>query len=156
MLAAGCATLGLDALVAPRFERADERGSQLRLQAPSLAQPTGAASLRVWTRVQNPNPVGLTVTEITGRLYVEGVPIDVTFPLGLPLEARADSVIPLDVRVTLGDVPRLAEVAGKAVLSGESLGYRIEGTIAVDAGALGTPRFGPSTILSGELSAIPN
>jgi hypothetical protein len=40
-------------------------------------------------------------------------------------------------------------VVGRAV-TGQTVGYRLDGTIGVDAGALGTPTFGPMTLLRGD------
>jgi hypothetical protein len=40
-------------------------------------------------------------------------------------------------------------VAGR-IAGGQSLPYRLEGTIGVDAGRLGQPVFGPMTLLRGE------
>lgn len=151
---AACATLGLESLVAPRFESVDEPTSRLRVLPPGGGRPAGGASLRMWTRVENPNPIGITVAELAGRLYLEDAPVEVDFPLGLPLEARGDTLIPLDVTIGFEDVPRLAEIAARALMLGDPVAYRLEGTIAVDAGRLGTPRFGPSTILRGELEPV--
>lgn len=116
-----------------------------------MDRPLGGAGLRLWARVQNPNPIGLTLREIEGDLHVEDAEaIAVDFPLGLPLVAYQDTVVPLDVSIGFRDVPRLASVA-RAAISGEALAYRIDGTFGVDAGAAGTARFGPLTLLRGEL-----
>ncbi len=154
ILVVGCASLGLDAVVAPRFNTVDEPGSTLRLLPPSASRPAGGVSLRLWTRVENPNPIGLTVSEVAGQLFLEDAPIEVTFPLGLPLEAGGDTVTPLDLTVGFEALPRLAEIAGRALVTGDPVSYRIEGTIGVDAGYVGTPRFGPATILRGELQPL--
>lgn len=153
-LVLGCASLGLDRLVAPRFESVDQPESRLRVLPPGGDLPAGGASLRIWARVENPNSLGLEVTELDGRLFLEDAPVDVTLPLGLPLAARQDTIIPIDVTLGFERLPRLAEVAGRALLQGDPVGYRLEGTIGVDAGPLGTARFGPATILTGELRPV--
>lgn len=153
-LACGCASLGLDRLVAPRFESVDEPESRFRVVAPGGSLPAGGVSLRIWSRVENPNPLGLEVTELAGRLFLEDAPVEVTLPLGLPLVARQDTIIPIDITLGFERLPRLAEIASRSVLRGDAVAYRLEGTVGVDAGPLGIARFGPATILTGELSPV--
>jgi hypothetical protein len=149
LLAAACATLG--AILPLRIGSAEDRPSELRLLAPSRDRPLGGAALRLWARVENPNPLGLTLRDIEGDLHVEDAEaVAVEFPLGLPLAAHQDTVVPLDVSIGFGDVPRLASVA-QAAIAGEALDYRVDGTFGVDAGAPGTVRFGPLTLLRGDL-----
>lgn len=152
---AGCATLQeLGVLQPPRFATVQERPAELRLLAPSTARPLGGAAIRLWARVENPNPVGLTLAEIAGNLLVEGTQAaEVAFPLGLPLLAGRDTVIPLEVALDFSRLPALAGVLRRAV-AGEALDYRLDGTVAVDAGAFGRPRFGPMTLLAGELAVF--
>jgi hypothetical protein len=58
-------------LVQPvRFE-ADERGSEVRLLAPRSGDPLGAAGIRLWTRVTNPNGFGLTLSTLRATLLLE-------------------------------------------------------------------------------------
>lgn len=150
----GCASLGLDGpLRPPSFEEAEDRASELHLLPPTTDRPMGAAAIRLWARVENPNPVSLTLSEIEGRLFLGDAGVDVDLPLGLPLVAEADTVIPIDVSVGLGEVPRLAETALGALSTG-SLGYRLRGTVGIDAGLLGRPRFGPFTLLEGTLEVF--
>jgi len=149
-----CATLGaLGALVRPlRIEAAGDRPAELRLGG-RLGLPD-AATVRLWARVENPNTFGLTLSAIEGTLYLEeSRAAAVEFPLGLPLEPRTEQVIPLDVSVRFADLPGLAGALGHAI-GGAPLGYRLEGRITLDAGALGTPTFGPSTLLRGEVRAL--
>src|SRR5688572_21704546 len=90
-LCVGCASLeGLRALIQPpRFEQADGRQSEIRLTGPSVGAPTGGATVRLWTRVSNPNGFGLTLGTLRGTLHLEGSrAATVDFPLGLPLQAR--------------------------------------------------------------------
>ncbi len=146
-----CATIGLGPIQPLSFDESDERASELRVLPPSSRQPLGGAALRIWARVQNPNSFGLTLTEVAGELTLEDVgAIAVEFPLGLPMAAFQDTLIPLDVTLGFDDVPRLGSVA-RAAIFGESIDYRIDGTFTVDAGALGAPRFGPWTLLEGEV-----
>lgn len=148
---AGCATLGLPELEPVRFREAPERASTVRLLAPSFSRPTGGVALRLWVEVENPNPFGLTLSEVAGTLHLEeeeGPEAD--FPLGLPLDARQDTVIPLDLSVGFGDLPGLADAVRTAVSEG-AVDYRLEGTFGVQAGRLGPTRFGPTTLLEGTL-----
>src|SRR5687767_5370458 len=84
----GCAALGeLRGLVqAPRFEQEPGRQAEIRLLGPSGALPSGGAGVRLWTRVSNPTPFGLTLGTLRGTLHLEDSrAADVDFPLGLPL-----------------------------------------------------------------------
>ena len=149
----GCAALeGLRAIVQPpTFSEVEGQPAELRLLGPSRDTPVGGAAIRIWTRVQNPNGFGLTLSSLEGTLFLEGSrAADADFPLGLPLQARGDEVIPLDLRVSFADIPGLANAIRNAV-TGRPLAYRLNGTVGVDAGRLGTPRFGPMNLLSGEI-----
>ncbi len=152
--ASGCAALeGLRTLIQPpRFSEADGQPAEIRLIGPGQgAGPLGGAAIRLYTRVRNPNPFGLTLRTLSGSLFLEGGrAADADFPLGLPLAAGGDAVIPLDLRVSFADIPGLADAIRRAV-SGQALGYRLDGTVGVEAGQLGTPTFGPMTLLTGEL-----
>ena len=55
--------------------------------------------------------------------------------------------------LSLRDLPALAGALGRAV-GGQPLAYRLDGRFTVDAGALGTPSFGPSTLLRGEVRPL--
>jgi hypothetical protein len=151
----GCATLGALGLgLRPlRFEAARDRPAELRLGGSRLGL-TDAATLRLWAHVENPNTFGLTLSAIDGTVYLEDTrAASVDFPLGLPLEPGLGQDIPLDVSLRLSDLPGLGGVLARAV-SGNPLAYRLEGRFTVDAGALGTPTFGPSTLLRGEVRAF--
>jgi hypothetical protein len=153
LLCVGCASLeGLRAFVQPpRFEQADTRQSEIRLVGPSRSAPGGGATVRLWTRVSNPNAFGLTLGTLRGTLHLEGSrAATVDFPLGLPLQARGESEVPIDVIVSFEDVPALGQAIGRAV-SRQPIAYELEGTIGVSAGALGEPVFGPMTLLRGEI-----
>lgn len=70
------------------------------------------------------------------------------FPLGVPLAAGGQTVVPLDIAISFSDVPALGGVILNAV-TGRSVAYRLNGTVGVDAGPLGRPTFGPMALLSG-------
>ena len=148
-----CAGLGLgDILQAPRFSVASGRQAELRLVGPSAGRPLGGAAVRLWARVENPNALGLSLAAVRGALALEGTKAaDVNFPLGLPLRAGQDTVIPLDINISFSDLPGLADVATR-LLTRNSVNYRLDGTVTVNAGPLGNPSFGPSTLLDGNLS----
>jgi hypothetical protein len=149
----GCAALGeLRGVVqAPRFDQEPGREAEIRLLGPSRSLPAGGAGVRLWTRVSNPNPFGLTLGTLRGTLHLEDSrAADVDFPLGLPLRAGEESTVPIDLSISFADIPGLANALQRAV-SREPLAYHLEGTIGVDAGQLGQPTFGPTTLLRGEL-----
>ncbi len=149
--AAACATLK-DIVQPPEFSSASDRTSELRLLGPSADRPLGGAGIRLWARVHNPNPLALTLAALRGQLYLEDTRAgDVDFPLGVPMPAGQDTVIPLDVALSFSDLPALADVA-RRWFGGQSLAYRLDGTVTVDAGALGQPTFGPSTLLRGDVA----
>ncbi len=148
---AGCATLESLGVTPLRFDEADDRETRLRIVGPSADRPLGGASIRIWAEVENPNGFGLTLTELTGDLVVEeSGAIEVDFPLGLPLAARQDTVIALDVTVGFDDLPDLGRAA-RAAIAGRPLAYRLDGSFGVDAGSWGRPRFGPMRLFSGEM-----
>ena len=153
---AGCATLeNLRGLVqAPKFEQATGQQAEIRLLGPSASQPLGGAGVRIYTQVTNPNTFGLTLGTLRGTLHIEGSrAADVDFPLGLPLRASQQTVVPIDLAVSFSDLPGLANVIRRAI-NRQPLAYELEGTIGVDAGQLGQPTFGPMTILRGELRGV--
>ena len=152
MLLGACATVSeLIRIEPPRFSVPEGRASELRLLGPSADRPLGGAALRIWSRVENPNGFGLTLTDLRGDLLLEGArAADVSLPLGLPLGARQDTIIPIEVAISFADVPELADAAVR-LLRERTVDYRLDGTFGVDAGALGRPRFGPTTLLRGEL-----
>jgi len=144
--AAGCAELNqLGGLVQPpRFEQVPGRPAEVRLLG------SNGAGIRLWTRVSNPNPFGLTLGTLKGTLYLEDArAADADFPLGLPLGARGEREIPIDISISFSDLPGLSGVA-RRLLARQPVGYRLDGTIGVEAGRLGQPVFGPMTLLRGE------
>lgn len=146
-----CAALGqLGAIVqAPRFEEARDRLSEIRLLGPAISRPLGGASLRLWVQVTNPNRFGFTLAQVSGELFVENASATtVDLPLGLPLPAGADAIFPIDLSVSFADLPGLGDAIRRAI-GRQPIAYRLEGTVGVEAGRFGTPRFGPMTLLEG-------
>lgn len=153
VLMSGCASLG--ALVQPPvFDLASGRDTELRLLGPSTSRPLGGMALRIWTRVENPNSFGLTLAGLAGNIFLENHRAgEVSFPLGMPLLAGADTVIPLDISISFSDVPDLAGVA-QQILSQNTVAYRLDGTVTVDAAPFGQPTFGPQTWIRGQSRVI--
>jgi hypothetical protein len=152
----GCAELNrLGAIVQPpHFEQAPGQRAEIRLLGPAGGRPLGGAGVRLWAKVSNPNAFGLTLGTLKGTLYLEeSRAADAEFPLGLPLAARQETVIPIDISFSFSDLPGLGDAARRAA-SRQPLAYRLDGTIGVDAGPLGQPVFGPMTLLRGE-AAVP-
>jgi hypothetical protein len=128
-----------------------ERPAELRLLGPSAERPMGGIAIRLWARVENPNAVGFTLSRFVGDLHLEDTrSASVDFPLGIPLPASADTIVPFDLSLSLSDVPALADIVTRG-LTRNSVAYRLSGTVAVDAGVLGQPSFGPSTWLAGDM-----
>lgn len=156
MSGAGCASLGgLSSIIQPpRFEQAEGQPAQLRILGPSRAMPVGGAGVRLWLKVTNPNAFGFTLSTINAALSLEGSrAADADFPLGLPLSARQESVIPLDLSISFADLPGLASALRRLAVGG-SVPYELEGTVGVDAGRLGTPTFGPMLLTRGEMRVV--
>jgi hypothetical protein len=156
LTSAGCARLGTlaELIQPPRFEEASDRPRELRLLAPSTTMPAGGAVVRVWTRVSNPNRFGFTLDSLGATLAIEGVrAATADLPLGLPLEAGQESVIPIELSVSFLDVPTLADALRRAAPN-RAFGYAIDGTVGVDAGRLGRRMFGPMAIARGNLQVL--
>lgn len=152
LLFTGCATVAELVRLQPLgFAVEPGRGSELRLLGSSTERPLGGAAIRIWSRVSNPNALGLTLTTVEGDLVLGGArAARVTLPLGLPLRANQDTVIPLDLTINFSEVPALADAAIR-FLAERKVDYRLDGKFGVDAGPLGRPSFGPTTLLQGEL-----
>ena len=134
-----------------RFEAADDRGTEIRLVGPRAGQPLGGAAVRIWTRVRNPNPFGLTLSTLRATLMLEDTrAADGEFPLGLPLRAGEDSVVPLDPSISFSDVPALASMQKRSSVA-QPMRYRVDGSFGVEVGRFGSPTFGPMTLFSGEM-----
>ncbi len=153
VLLPGCASLGGlgNVLSAPTFRVDEGQQAQLRLLPPAPGRPSGGAAIRLYARVSNPNPLALTLSTLAGGLELEGrQAARVNFPLGVPLAANGETVVPLDISVNFNDIPALGGVILNAV-TGRPLQYRLNGTVGVNAGLLGQPTFGPMTLLSGSV-----
>ena len=153
---AGCASLGglTRVIQPPRFEQADGQPAELRIVGPSRTMPVGGAAVRIWMKVTNPNAFGFTLSRVNATLDLDGSrAADGDFPLGLPLTARQESVVPLDLAVSFADLPGLAR-ALRALAVGGRVGYELHGTVGVDAGRLGTPSFGPMLLTRGEMRVV--
>jgi hypothetical protein len=135
----------------PAFEQARGERTEVQLLPPGPGGRLGGASVRIWAHVTNPNPFGIRLSTLDGDLYLEGTRAAIaSFPLGLPLGARGDSVVPLELRIDFAEVPALGGALRRAI-AGDPVAFRLDGTISIDAGPLGQPSFGPSTWLRGEL-----
>ena len=152
LLTAGCAaltTLG-QLIQPPRFEQA-EQPAELRLIGPSLSHPAGGAGVTIWIRATNPNPFGFTLSTLDTTLLLEGQHAATgNFPLGLPLGAGQESVVPIDLTISFVDLPGLANVVRQAV-AGRAIGFQLDGTVGVDAGRVGQPTFGPMLLVRGQI-----
>ena len=149
----GCAALEqLRALVqAPRFEEAQGQRAEIRLVGPGAGRPLGGAAVRIWTKVTNPNSFGITLGTLSGTLFLEGNrAATADFPLGLPLTAGQEHVVPIDLTISFSDLPGLANTLRRTAAS-EAIPYTLDGTVGVDAGRLGQPVFGPMTLVRGNL-----
>ena len=156
LMTSSCATLGPLAQIVkpPRFRQADGQPAEIRLIAPSLRNPTGGAGVRIWLEVTNPNAFGFTLSTVNATLGLQGShAANGEFPLGLPLQAGASSVVPLDLAINFADVPNLAGTIRK-LATGGAIDYTLDGTVGVEAGRLGTPTFGPLLLTSGQLRVI--
>jgi len=143
----GCTALqSLQAFIQPpRFEQDTQNRSEIRLRG------TTGATVRIWTRVSNPNAFSLTLGTLQGSLHLEGSrAATVDFPFGLPLRPQSDDIIPIDLSVDFRDVPGLGQAITRA-MARQPIAFEIEGTIGVSAGRLGMQTLGPMTWLRGEL-----
>jgi hypothetical protein len=151
-LMAGCAAVtSLGQLIQPpRFEQADQP-ADIRVISPSLRHPAGGAGVTLWIRVTNPNPFGFTLSTLDTTLLLEGQQAATgNFPLGLPLGAAQESVIPLDLTISFADLPGVASVVRRAVAN-EPVAFQLDGTVGIDAGRFGQPTFGPMLLVRGEI-----
>ncbi len=156
IVSGGCAGLTqLSQLIQPpRFEQADGRPAELRIVGPGPGLPAGGAAVRIWLDVSNPNPFGFTLSTVSATLSLEGGRAAAgDFPLGLPLAAREENVVPLDLSISFADLPGLAGSL-RQIAAGGDVEYQLDGTVGVDAGRFGTPTFGPMLLTRGELRLI--
>jgi hypothetical protein len=155
IFSSACASLGsLSRLIQPlRFSEADNQPAEIRLVGPGAGGRLGGAVVRIWTRVSNPNPFGLRLSTLDTTLLLDGSRAATgDFPLGLSLGAGEESVIPLDLSISFSDLPGLSTVVRNAI-AGQRVGYQLDGTIGIEAGALGPQKFGPMLLFRGDLRA---
>jgi LEA14-like dessication related protein len=116
--------------------------------------PLGGAGVRIWLRVTNPNPFGFTLSTVDATLALQGRrAAEGEFPVGLPLSARGDSVIPIDLSISFDDAPSLAGALRQLAVGG-TVAYDLSGTVGVDAGRIGTPTFGPMLLTHGDMRVV--
>lgn len=152
----GCASLGglTRAIQPPQFEQAENQPAELRILGPSRSMPVGGAGVRIWLKVTNPNAFGFTLSTVNATLEMDGTrAADGNFPLGLPLTARQERVVPIDLSISFADLPGLAGALRKLAVGGR-VGYELNGTVGVEAGRLGTPTFGPMLLTRGEMRVV--
>jgi len=153
LVMAGCGALAplAQLIQPPRFEQGDQP-AEIRFVPPSPGHPTGGAGVTLWLRVTNPNPFGFTLATLDTTLLLDGQRAATgNFPLGLPLGAGQESVIPIDLTISFADLPGLANVVRQAA-AGRAVGYQLDGTVGIDAGRFGRPVFGPMLLVRGELT----
>src|ERR1041384_579087 len=152
LLSPACGNLDLQQIMQPpRFEQAPNQPAELRLLGPSATSPLGGAGVRVWLQVTNPNPFGFTLSTVNADLSLEGShAANGDFPLGLPLTAGQQTVVPLDLSISFADVPGLSRTLGRLAVGGTAA-YELDGTVGINAGRFGTPTFGPMRLTTGEL-----
>jgi hypothetical protein len=151
-----CGQLGVLSQIVqrPRFEQADNQPAEIRLLAPSRSMPAGGAGVRIWLEVTNPNGFGFTLSTLNATLALEGSRAATgDFPLGLPLGARQQSVVPLDLSISFAELPVLGGVLRQVAIGG-AVDYELDGTVGIDAGPFGTPTFGPMRLVTGELQLV--
>jgi hypothetical protein len=145
IILSGCAALQTLGVIPLRISDPADRPAELRITGLS------GAALRLWARVENPNGFGVTLRDVVGAVHIaDAEALAADFPLGLPLAANQDTIIPFDISISFSNVPRLASLIRSAI-TGSPLPYRLEGSFGVEAGNLGSPRFGPMTLLRGEI-----
>ena len=152
----GCGQIGaLGRIVQPpTFSQADHQPAEIRLMGPSRTMPVGGAAVRIWLEVTNPNGFGFTLRTLNATLSLEGSHAATgDFPLGLPLGARQESIVPLDLSISFVDIPGLARVLQQVAVGGV-VDYELDGTVGIDAGPFGTPTFGPMRLVTGELRLV--
>ena len=139
---------------APKFEEAPGQRAEIRLHGPTLSEPLGGAGVRLCTQCRIRMRSASRSAPCAARCNIENSrAADVDFPLGLPLRAGEQTVVPIDLSISFSDLPGLANVLRRAA-NRQPLAYHLEGTIGVDAGQLGQPVFGPMTLLRGEMRGI--
>jgi hypothetical protein len=133
----------------PQFEMRE--AGLLRLNPPGLNGVAAEAVVRVLLVARNPNPVDLGLTEMNFDLFLDGAKLAAGSTPGFNMKANSvPSNVTVDVTIPIN--PQSLQSLFK-IVTGNRLTYRIDGGFAVDAGALGRPRFGPFTIAQGAFQA---
>jgi hypothetical protein len=155
VVVAGCRSReGARGLVQPPlFQQAPGQPAEILFSPVTAAMPAGGATIRIWTRVTNPNRFGFTLNTLRTTLLLEGARAATgEFPLGLALEAEQSTIVPIELTLNFADAPALTPIA-RSALTSDGVEYRLDGMVGVDAGQLGQPTFGPLPLLRGELRA---
>ena len=148
----GCASLGpLGRVILPlRFSEVPGERSTIRLVGPNARQPLGGAALRLWTRVHNPNPVGLTLSTLRAEVSLTALARPpATFPWASAPGSRR-------VRHPTRPVNRFCRSAGPGRCASPD---RVESGRGLPAGwefqyrgwRPGPPPFGPMRLFEGRL-----
>ena len=129
----------------PQFEMRE--AGLLRLNPPGLNGVAPEAIIRVLLTARNPNPIDLGLTEMKFDMYLDGKKVAAGSTPGFNMKANGvPSNVPVDVSIPID--PSSLQSMFK-IVTGSRVEYRLEGSFAVDAGALGKPRFGPFVIAQG-------
>jgi hypothetical protein len=133
----------------PKFEMRE--AGLLRLNPPGLTGIAPEAVIRVVLEARNPNPIDLGLTEMKFDLFLDGKKVAAGGTPGFNMKANAvPSNVPVDVSIPID--PSSLQSMFK-IVTGSKVVYRLEGSFAVDAGALGKPRFGPVVLAQGSYQA---
>ena len=133
----------------PQFEMRE--AGLLRLNPPGLNGVAPEAIIRVLLTARNPNLVDLGLTEMKFDMYLDGKKVAAGSTPGFNMKANGvPSNVPVDVSIPID--PNSLQSMFK-IVTGSKVEYRLEGSFAVDAGALGKPRFGPFVIAQGAYQA---
>ncbi|MFN3266122.1 MAG: LEA type 2 family protein [Deinococcales bacterium] len=133
----------------PQFEMRE--AGLLRLNPPGLNGVAAEAVVRVLLTARNPNPIDLGLTEMNFDLFLDGAKLAAGSTPGFVMKAnRVPSNVTVDVTIPIN--PQTLQNLFK-IVTGNRVTFRIDGGFAVDAGALGKPRFGPFTIAQGAFQA---
>lgn len=153
-LLGGCAVVAPERVVGNlEFELVAEGSGLRRLDLPGIGEGSPAATVRVRTRVSNPNPVAVRIAGLDFDLYVNGNRAGSgSFTGGVELPPRGQTVLDLEVTIGLEGAGRLVADLAEAA-RGQRTTYRLAGTVSLAADRLGNPRFGPLTIVSGTVSS---